>query len=173
MTEKILLGDIELEAAQIINLTEKATVPEKKVEAQFSIVDHVILNPAEFSIDAVCIRDSQKHIKLKQLYESKKPVTFHSDLLGTYDNMIIESLDFSQGGSVNTIKASVHIKQIKIAESKTVTISLPVTPMIREVPQNTTAKPPKDKHTQYEPEKQENKSWLDSIFDWLGGVLGG
>ncbi|RLI74688.1 hypothetical protein DRO97_05385 [Archaeoglobales archaeon] len=173
MAEKILLGDLELEAVQIINLTEKATIPEKKVEAQFSIIDHIILNPAEFSIDAICIRDSQEHIKLKQLYESKQPITFHSDLLGTYDNMIIESLDFSQGGSVNTIKASIHIKQIRIAESTTVIISLPVTPAIQEVLQNTTAIDPVEQSQPSEPEKQEEKSWLDSIFDWLGGVFGG
>jgi len=173
MPEKILLGDIELEAAQIINLTEKATIPEHRVEKQFSIVDHIILNPAEFSIDAICIRDSQEHEKLIQLYESKQPVTFHSDFLGTYDNMIIESLDFSQGGSVNTLRTSIKIKQILIAESKTITIELPITPTIQETPANTTARDPEEKSTNSEPQKEEGKSWLDTIAGWLGGLFGG
>ncbi|RLI74983.1 hypothetical protein DRP04_13980, partial [Archaeoglobales archaeon] len=67
MPEKILLGDIELEAVQIVNLTEKATIPQHKVEKQFSIADHIILEPAEFSLDVICKRDSYEHERLKQL----------------------------------------------------------------------------------------------------------
>lgn len=169
MPETILLGDLELEVVQIVNLTEEANIPEKNVDKQYTISDHVILEPPRFSIDAVIRINSTEYSTLKTLYEDKELITFSSDYIGAYDDMIIESLSFRQGGSLNTLGVRIQVKQVRYARSETVTINLPVTPMIQEVKRDTTIKQPVLKETPRDPVeyKTEEKGWLDAIVDFL------
>jgi len=167
-----LLDDIELEAVHVIDLTEKTTVPEHRVEKQFSISDHIILEPAEFSIEATI--DASAKQRLEALRDSKKLFTFVSELHGTYDNMVILSLSF-RPLDLSNLQVSIHIKQIRIAESRTVKIELPITPAPAEIPANTTATDPDEKKTQYDEqlEQQGGESWLDKARNFVGWLLGG
>ncbi|WP_290597034.1 phage baseplate protein [Archaeoglobus sp. JdFR-39] len=179
--ENVLLDDIELEAVQVVDLTEKTTVPEHRVEKQFSISDHIILEPAEFSIEATI--DTSTKQRLEALRDSKKLFTFVSELHGTYDNMVVLSLSF-RPLDLSNLQASIHIKQIRVAETKTVSIPISVTPSEEEVKGSTPPTNPLDgwmaRHfEEYKKEvpEQPQQSLLDKALgfvNWLtGGLFGG
>jgi len=170
--EKILLGGHEFRAIRVINLSQSATTPEHRVEEQFSIVDHIILEPIEFRLELELLKDEGEVDKLNSLFEARQPIEFVCDL-GVFEDMVIKSREFVEGGSVNTVRASVHIKQIRKAKAKTATIPLPIIQSEEDYPGSDTAVSPLQQQVPSAPEKQEEKSWLDSIFDWFGGLFGG
>ncbi len=172
MPEKITLGDYEFRAIKIYDLTQSAKTPEHRVEEQFSIVDHVILQPAEFRLELELVEDEIGI--LMSLFESKEPVELITDF-GIYEDMVIKNLEITPSSST-TKRASVQLKQIRKAITRTATVpfttDLPVTQDESTYPGSKTAVSPYKQEVPQAPEKQENKSWVDSIFDFFGGLFG-
>jgi len=173
MTEDILLGGNKFTAIEIIDLTESAVVPEHKVEDGYPIADHIFFQPAEFRLTLTLLEDEMEI--LKQLFESKQPIELVCKA-GVFEDVVIKELSITQGGSINTFRAVVRVKQIIKAKAKTATIplqQLQVTPDESDAKGGETATDPPQQQVPSAPEKQENKSWLDSIFDWFGSLFGG
>jgi len=171
--EEILIGNQSFKAIQIVDLTDSAETPEHRVEDGFSVVDAIILKPKEFSLTLELIEEEIE--PLKQLYESKQPTEFVCKF-GVFENIVIKELHITQGGSTNSFRATVLLKQILKAKSKMVAIplqQLQVTPDESDAKGGKTATDPSQQQVPSAPEKQENKSWLDSIFDWFGSLFGG
>jgi len=173
MAEEVLLNGRPLKVVQIIDLTESKEVPSHKVEEGYDVSDHLINKPAEFQIQLE-VEESDLEM-VKQLYESQQPTEFVCKL-GVFENIVVREFHVTQGGSINTYKVTLSLKQILIAKSKTATVSLPqlqVTPDESQVPGGDTAISPQPKQVPQAPEQpQENQSWLDSIVTFLGGILG-
>jgi len=173
MNDEILLGGNKFKAIEIIDLTESAVVPEHKVEEGYPIADHIFFQPVEFRLTLTLLEDEIEI--LKQLFESKQPIELVCKA-GVFEDVVIKELSITQGGSINTFKAVVRVKQIIKAKAKTATIplqQLQVTPDESDAKGGRTATDPQQKQVPSAPEKQENKSWLDSIFDWFGSLFGG
>lgn len=173
MAEEILLNGQPLKVAQIIDLTESKDVPSHKVEEGYDVSDHLINKPAESQIQLE-VEESDLEM-IKQLYESKKPTEFVCKL-GVFENIVVKEFHVTQGGSINTYKVTLSLKQILVAKSKMATVSLPqlkVTPDESQAPGGDTATSPQSKQVPQAPEPpQENQSWLDSIITFLGGIFG-
>lgn len=170
--EEILIGNQSFKAIQVVDLTDSAETPEHRVEDGFSVVDTIILKPKEFSLTLELMEDEID--PLKQLYESKQPTEFVCRF-GVFEDIVIKELHITQGGSINSFRATVRLKQILKVKAKTTTVSLPelqITPDESEAKGGDTAIPPQQKQVPSAPEKQENKSWLDSIHDWFAGLFG-
>ena len=139
MAEEILLNGQPLKVAQIIDLTESKDVPSHKVEEGYDVSDHLINKPAEFQIQLE-VEESDLEM-IKQLYESKKPTEFVCKL-GVFENIVVKEFHVTQGGSINTYKVTLSLKQILVAKSKMATVSLPqlkVTPDESQAPGGDTA----------------------------------
>ena len=173
MPEEILLGGQKFTAVEVVDLTESAIIPEKRVEDGYPIADHIFFQPAEFQLNLVLLEDEIE--TLKQIYESKEPTTLVCKA-GVFEDVVVRELSITQGGSKNALRATVRVKQILKAKAKTATIplqQLQATSSENEASGGETATEPPQKEVPQAPEKQENKSWLDSIFDFLGGLFGG
>lgn len=169
MPEEILLGGQKFMAVEVVDLTESATIPEHKVEDGYPVADHIFFQPAEFQLNLTLLEDEVG--TLKQLYDSKQPTTLVCKA-GVFEDVVIKELNITQGGSKNTFRAVVRVKQILKAKAKTTTIplqDLQLTASEDEVPGGATAITPLSQNVPNAPEKEENKSWLDSILDWFGG----
>jgi hypothetical protein len=165
----ILIGGKQFKAISVVDLTKDTEVPEYKVEEQFSVTDHIILKPAEFELELQLFRDRGEVETLNQLYEAKQPISLTTEF-GHYDHMVLKSVRFRDSDSENIVYATIYIKQILKAKAKTATISLPeLMPDESQYPGSDTAVTPQSKTVPDVPEKQENKSWLDSILSWFGG----
>jgi hypothetical protein len=174
MAEEVLLNGRPLKVVQIIDLTEsKEVVPSHKVEEGYDVSDHLINKPAEFQIQLE-VEESDLEM-IKQLYENKEATEFVCKV-GVFEDVVVKELHITQGGSINTFRVTLHLKQILKAKSKTATISLPqlqVTPSEEQSKGGDTAVSPQPKQVPQAPEPpQENQSWLDSIVTFLGGILG-
>ena len=173
MSDDILLAGQPIKITQVINLSQPADVPEHRVEDGFSVADTIVLKPAEFELQLEVDKDQLN--ELKQFYEQKQPVELVCKF-GIFENVVIKELSATQGGSTNYFRATLRVRQILKAKAKTTTVSLPelqVTPDESEASGGDTAIPPQQQNVPSAPEKQENKSWLDSIFDWFGSLFGG
>jgi|GEM_PF-1342800 hypothetical protein len=175
MPEIIKLGGVELTATQVLDLSQSAQVPEHRTERQFSVADHIILEPKEFSISVMLFKDSKELEALRKLYESKQLVRFESEL-EDLDDMVITSFDLSPAG-VNAYKAEIRIKQIRRAELKTRVVKFedPATSAEietgEEPPGGDTAVSPKEISYQNKPQKEQGKNWLESLISWVGGLF--
>lgn len=168
MTETISLGDVEFKVFQIINLKESLSVPKHKVEDGYSISEHAQTEPAEFTVELELLKNSDEPETLNALFDAKEPVTFTSEL-GVFDDMEIQDKSYTQGGNVTTVKASIHLKQILKASAKTTTIELPVTIAETEIKGGDTATEPETKENEAAKgeEKEENKTWAETIWGWF------
>ena len=171
--EEILINNQSFKAIQVVDLTDSAETPEQRVEDGFSVVDTIILKPKEFSLTLELMEDEVE--LLKQLYESKQPIEFVCRF-GAFEDIVIKELHITQGGSANTYRASISLKQILKAKAKTAAIplhQLQVTPDEKDAKGGDTTISPQAKQVPQAPEQpQENQSWLDSIVTFLGGFLG-
>lgn len=173
MNMDVLIGGKSFKAINVVDLTKDADLPEHRVEEQFSISDHIILKPAEFEFELQLFKDEGEVESIMQLYEAKQPLDLVTQF-GAYSDMVIKSVRLRDSDSKNIAYATVHIKQIIKAKAKTATVSLPeLIPDDSSFKGDNTAKTPQQTTTPTAPEKQENKSWLDSIFDWFDNVFGG
>lgn len=173
MAEEILLGGQKFTAVEVVDLTQSAVVPEHKVEDGYPISDHIAFKPAEFRLTITLLEDEIE--TLKQLYESKQPIEFVCKA-GVFENIVVKEIHITQGGSINTFRVTLHLKQIIKAKAKTTTIplqQLQVTPDEKDGKGGKTVTDPQQQQVSQAPQKQENKSWLDSIFDWFGSLFGG
>ena len=172
MAEEIQLGGQKFIAVEVVDLTQSAAIPEKRVEDGYPVADHIFFQPAEFQLNLTLL---EKEISaLKQLYESKQPTTLVCKA-GVFEDVVVRELNITQGGSKNTFRAVVRVKQILKARAKTTTIPLPalqLTPSETEAPGGNTATTPPAQEVPSAPQK-DKKSWLDSIMNWLGGLFGG
>jgi hypothetical protein len=167
--EEIQLGGQKFTAVEVVDLTESATIPEHKVEDGYPVADHIFFQPAEFQLNLTLLESEIS--ALKQLYESKQPTTLVCKA-GVFEDVVIKELNITQGGSKNTFRAVVRVKQILKAVAKTTTIplqDLQLTPNESDVPGGATATTPPTQEVPDAPAKEENKSWLDSILSWFGG----
>lgn len=170
MPEEIQLGGQKFTAVEVVDLTESATIPEHKVEDGYPVADHVFFQPVEFQLNLTLLESEIS--ALKQLYESKQLTTLVCKA-GVFEDVVIKELSITQGGSKNTFRAVVRVKQVLKAKAKTTTIplqDLQLTPDESEASGGETATSPPTQEVPDAPEQpQENKSWLDSILEWFGG----
>jgi len=168
MAEMISLGGTEFKVFQIINLKESLVIPKHKVEDGYNVSDHGEEQPAEFTVELELLKDSDEPETLNALFEARELLTFISEL-GIFDDMAIQDKSYTQGGNISTIKASVHLKQIRKAVAKTTTIELPITVADTEVKGGATATEPKTKENEEakSEEPDENKSWAETIWGWF------
>lgn len=168
MTETISLGGTEFKVFQIINLKESLTVPKHKVEDGYSISEHAQTEPAEFTVELELLKNSDEPETLNSLFDAKEPLTFISEL-GVFDDMEIQDKNYTQGGNISTVKASVHLKQILKATAKTTTIELPITIAKTEVKGGATPTEPETKKNEAAKSetKEEDKTWLETIGGWF------
>ena len=180
MNDEILLGGNKFKAIEIIDLTESAVVPEHKVEEGYLIADHIFFQPVEFRLTLTLLEDEIEI--LKQLFESKQPIELVCKA-GVFEDVVIKELSITQGGSINTFKAVVRVKQIIKAKAKTATIplqQLQVTPDESDAKGGYTATGVLDgwmaQHLRkYEEEKKEEKkdeSLLDKVCGFVGWLCG-
>jgi len=172
--EEIILGNNTFNAIEVVDLTAEALTPEHKVEAGYSVVDHIVLQPKEFRLTLTLNEDELRW--LEELYRSKQPTTFVCKF-GVFDNVVVKEISLRQGDALNVFKATCVIKQILIAKAKTTTLpmELNLTPAEEEMPGGDVAvEPPEQEVPQApaEPESEE-KSWLDSIFEFMGMLFAG
>ncbi len=171
--EEIQLGGQKFTAVEVVDLTQSAVIPEKRVEDGYPIADHIFFQPAEFQLNLTLLENEIP--VLKQLYESKQPTTLICKA-GVFEDVVVRELSITQGGSKNTFRAVVRVKQILKAVAKTTTVplqALQLTPNETDSPGGNTATESSTEEVPDAPEKEENKSWLDSIMDWFGGLFGG
>ncbi|AIY89886.1 phage baseplate protein [Geoglobus acetivorans] len=171
--EDILLGDVRFTAIEIVDLSESVVIPEHRVEDGYPIADNIFFQPAEFQLTITLLEEEVE--TLKQLYESKQPTTLICRF-GVFEDVVIQELNMTQGGSRNTFRAVIRVRQILKARAKTAEVPLSdlgLTADESEASGGATATSPLEKDVPDAPTKQENKSWLDSIFDWFGGLWGG
>ena len=173
--EKVRLGDIELTATQVLRLSLRATTPRHKTEKQFSVADHIIEEPEALRVSCKLFKDSSEYEELLKLYNSKQPVRFTSELYDI-EEVVVEEFEVSPAG-LNTYDAEITVKAIRRAELKTriVTFEDPATGVKQdtgnEPPGGDTAVTPKQINHQNKPKKEENKSWLESLISWVGGLF--
>ena len=171
--DEILLNGKKLRIVQIIDLSQTKDIPQKRIEEGFNVVDHLINKPAEIQIQIEVMESDLEMIK--QLYESKEPTEFVCKA-GVFENIVVKELRISQGGTINTFRVTLHLKQILVAKSKTAIVSLPrlqVTPSEEQSKGGDTATSPQPKQVPQAPEPpRENQSWLDSIVTFLGEIFG-
>ncbi len=166
--EEILLGNKKFKAIEVVDLTESLAVPEHRTEEGFKVADHVFFEPAEIQLTLTV--DANEINTLKSLFESKEVATLTCSL-GVYENVVVRELSAMQGGAANVYRAVVRVKQIRKAKAKFTTVPLPITPDEEEAKGGESAVSPPQKEVPQAPEKQENKSWLDSIFEFFGGLF--
>ena len=168
MTETISLGDVEFQVFQIINLKESLIVPKHKVEDGYSISEHAQAEPAEFTVELELLKDSDEPEALNTLFDAKEPLTFVSEL-GVFDDMEIQDKSYTQGGNITTVKASVRLKQILKAVAKTTTIELPITIAEEQLKGGDTSTEPETKENEAakSEEKDEDKTWAETIWGWF------
>ncbi|ADB58532.1 phage baseplate protein [Archaeoglobus profundus] len=174
--EKILLSGQEFTAVEIVDLTQSAVVPEHKVEDGYPVADHIFFQPAEFQLTLTLLENEIE--ALKQLYEAKEPTELVCKA-GVFEDVVIRELTITQGGSKNTFRAVVRVKQILKAKAKTAEIplqQLQVTPNEnddKETKGGNTAITPQTKQVPQAPKQpQGSQSWLDSVVSFLGGIFG-
>ncbi len=177
----ILLGGIRFTATEVLDLTESATTPEHKVEEGYSIVDHILLQPAEFQLNLTLLESEVN--TLKQLYEAKQPTTLACKF-GIFEDVVVKELTITQGGSKNTFRAVVRVKQILKAKAKTATIplqDLQLTPDESEASGGETATSLLDgwmvkEFSKYQQQQEQDsgteKTWADQVFGFLSSFLG-
>jgi len=171
--EELLLNGHSLKVVQITDFSESKDIPEHRVEEGYDVSDNQVYKPAEFQIQLE-VEESDLEM-IKQLYESKQPTEFVCKF-GVFEDIVIKELHITQGGSTNSFRATVLLKQILKAKSKMAAIplqQLQVTPDESDARGGKTATDSQQKQVPSAPEKQENKSWLDSIFDWFGSLFRG
>jgi hypothetical protein len=168
MAKIISLGGVEFNAIQVIDLKESLALPTHKIEEGYSIFDHAEEQPAEFTVDIQLLKDKGEPEKLNTMFDAKEPIAFISEL-GVYDDMEIADKSYTQGGNISTIKASIHLKQIRKAIAKTTTIELPITPAADTVKGGDSAVPPvEDENPAAKGEETtEKKSWLETLWGWF------
>ena len=148
----------------------KNTVQEHKVESGFIIADHIKPDPEEFHIEVFA--DDEELAFLKQLRDSREVFTIDfEDERGIYENVVITSLEADREYE-NSYTVTLTLKRIQTAELKTVLVVLEDVQVSGPTPGGTMTGT-HEKEVADAPPKQENKSWLDSILDWFGGIFGG
>jgi hypothetical protein len=172
--EDVFIAGRKFRAISVINLDQDKTIPEHRTEEQFSIADHVINEPAEFELELQLFKDEGEVDLLKQIIESNTPFELSLEL-GSYENMLVKSHRFRISDSQNIVYATLRIKQIRTAAARTAVVTLPdvVTQAEEDYQGGDAAVTPSSENKADGPEKQENKSWLDSIMDWFGATFGG
>lgn len=172
--EPIKLGGIELEATQVLDMSQSSKVPEHKTEKQFAIADHVVNEPKEFSITAILFKDSTEYNALRKMYDDKQLIRFESEL-DDLEDMVITRFNVSVA-SLDTYRASISIKQIRTAELaiRIVVFEDPATGEDIETGEeqgSNTAVAPAENPATDKPVKEEGESWVDSILTWVGGLF--
>ncbi|MEM2726664.1 MAG: hypothetical protein QXV61_00195 [Archaeoglobaceae archaeon] len=166
----VLIDGVKYKAIESVDVSHTVATPEHRVEEGYNIVDHAFFEPIEvqFTLSVT----EQELQKLKSLYNSKQTteVVYKG---GVVDNVILKQLDVTQGGSKNMLKATVTFRQILKAKAKTAEIPLEVIKSEDEAKGSNSQQSPSEQNVQQAPQKQENKSWLDSIFDFFGNLFGG
>lgn len=170
MPDDVILGGHKFTAVEVVDLTESLTIPEHKVEDGYPVADYAFLQPAELQLNLTLLERELEVIK--QLSMSREP-TILLCKAGVFEDVVVKELNITQGGSINTFRAIVRVKQIIKAKAKTAQIPLAVTADESEAKGGNTATSPAQKEVLQAPEKQEGKSWLDSIFEFFGGLFGG
>lgn len=168
---EILIDGYKYKAIENIDVTHTVITPEHKVEEGYNIVDHAFFEPIEINV-TLSIDESELQ-RLKSLYKSKNTteIVYKG---GVIDNVILKNISVTQGGSKNILKAEVTFRQILKARAKTTTILLEdITKDEKDAKGGDTAIQPTTQNVQKAPEKKDNKSWLDSIFDFFGSLFGG
>lgn len=169
--QSVLIGGHEFKAIQAINLTKDADIPEHRVEDQFSVADHITLNPVELKFELQLSVPDGEVETLDALYTSRQLIDVTSRL-GHFPDMAVKQPTYKDSDSENIVYATLVLKQVKKATARTVTMSLPV-------PIDTGAEPPKPGSWYIPPEKpvasepKKEGSWLDGIVSWVGGLFGG
>lgn len=133
------LGDIEFDA--IIDRTETLTsdVPEYATEEGYSIADNICLKPVELDVTAVFsnapVTWSERHAasanrvesmieEIRQLWKSRKPVTFTA-AGDSWDDMSIMSVTAPKKAEYgNTVRLQIKLRQATITSSETSAISI-------------------------------------------------
>ncbi len=173
--EKIQLGGQEFTAVEIVDMTESAVVPEHRVEDGYPVADHIFFQPAEFQLTLTLLENEIE--ALKQLYEAKEPTELVCKA-GVFEDVVIKELTITQGGSKNTLRAVVRVKQILKAKAKTAKIplqQLQVTPNENDDKMkggDTATDPPQKEVPQAPEEPQNGQTWMDSVISFLGGIFG-
>lgn len=148
----------------------KNTVQEHKVESGFIIADHIKPDPEEFHIE-VFANDGEL-VFLKMLRDSREVFTIDfEDERGIYENVVVTELE-AEREYKNSYTVSITLRRVQTAELKTELIVLENVQLSEKAPGGTVAGT-QEKVAADTPPKQENKSWLDSILDWFGGIFGG
>jgi|Deesub1362A_J573_1020465.scaffolds.fasta_scaffold00348_70 hypothetical protein len=144
----------------------KNTVQENRVESGFLVADHIKPEPVELHLEIYANEEELAFIK--ELRNSKQ--IFDVDLAderGIYENVVVESLEVEREYE-NNYTVTITLKQIQTVELRTELIILEDIPLTEDVPGGTVAGT-QEKEISDSLEKQENKSWLDSILSWFGG----
>jgi hypothetical protein len=168
MTEIISLGGVEFNAIQVINQKESLVLPAHKIEEGYEIADHAEEQPVEFTVDIELLKDKGEPEKLNAIFSGKELICFVSEL-GVFDDMEIQDKSYTQGGNISTIKASIHLKQIRKAIAKITTIDLPITPTEEAMKGGDSAVPPVESENPAAKgeEPEEKKSWVETITGWF------
>ena len=169
--QSVLIGGHEFKAIQAVNLSKDAEIPEHRVEDQFTVADHITLNPVELKFELQLSVPDGEVETLDALYTGRQLINATSRL-GHFPDMAVKQPTYKDTDSENIIYATLTLKQVRKATAKTVRVALPV-------PIDTGAEPPKpgswytppEKSVASEPEK--TGSWLDGIASWVGGLFGG
>lgn len=147
----------------------KNTIQEHRVESGYIIADHIRPEPEELHIEIYA--NSEELAFLKQLRNNREVFSVEfEDERGVYDNVVIESLE-AEREYENSYTVTLTLKRIQTAELKTELVTLEDVQLTDQVPGGTMAGT-QDREVPDAPEKQENRSWLDSIFEWFGGIFG-
>lgn len=169
--QSVLIGGHEFKAIQAINLTKDADIPEHRVEDQFSVADHITLNPVELKFELQLSVPDGEVETLDAIYSARQLIDVTSRL-GHFPDMAVKQPTYKDSDSENIVYATLVLKQVKKATARTVTMSLPV-------PVDTGTEPPKPGSWYTPPEKpvasepKKEGSWLDGIVSWVGGLFGG
>jgi len=151
----------------------KNTVQEHKVEFGYIIADYIKPEPEEFHVEVYANNEELEF--LKQLRDTREVfIIDFEDERGIYENVVITSLEVEKEYE-NNYTVTLTLKRIQTAELKTEMIvldDLQLTDDKKKLPGGTIVGT-QNKEVADAPPKQENKSWLDSILSWFGGIFGG
>ena len=172
------IGDIVLEAEQIVELTNSADVLKHPVEQGFKIDDHILIRPRRIRIDATLIGKEKRYAdyqKLKEKMDAREPFDFVSPM-GAIPNCVITHISPKREDSENTLSCTIELQEIRIATIAITTIT-PVTDPVTGIIINPVTKgseattspkselPLMQEAVQEEPE--EDESWLDTIWNGI------
>lgn len=114
---KVILGNVELEVPQGIELIEPARVVSHPIEKGFDVTDHTALEPRQFRLTATFYekdRYEDRYASLYMLQKEREPFKVLTPVL-VMSNAMITKISTVHSTTHGEIKCVIDIKEVKTA----------------------------------------------------------